>query len=207
MSRKLNLRFLVRGLLVAITVFLFLPTVVLGQEAPSQFRDVLPSPTQIERLPTRFRSIGEVVATIFNIVIGAAGAIFLVLLLIGGVQYMTAAGNEENTTKAKKLLVDAVIGLVLTLSAWAIGTFILNQFYGRGGVFLPGGGGPPRGPTTTPPTTSQPTRPNWSNYLATGTLDVNAFQNDCRRFGGVPSGRNCTIQGVTYTLQENGDVT
>lgn len=113
---------------------------------PEEFRGVLPfpgdNPRVIENLPTRFRSIADVVATIFNIVIGISGAIFMVLLLVGGVQYMTAAGNEENTTKAKKLLVDAVIGLVLTLSAWAIGTFILRQFYGPStGVFLPSGGG------------------------------------------------------------------
>lgn len=98
-------------------------------EAPAAFKDVLPDPRTIENLPTRFRSLAEIVATVFNIVIGISGAIFMVLLLIGGIQYMTAAGNEENTTKSKKLLVDAVIGLVLTLSAWAIGTFILRQFY------------------------------------------------------------------------------
>ncbi|MFY9484480.1 MAG: pilin [Patescibacteria group bacterium] len=113
---------------------------------PEQFRDVLPfqsgpGATRIENLPDRFQSLAQIVATIFNIVIGISGSIFMVLLLIGGIQYMTAAGNEENTTKAKKLLVDAVIGLVLTLSAWAIGTFILRQFYlPTSGIIRPGGG-------------------------------------------------------------------
>ena len=45
---------------------------------------------------------------------------------------MTSAGNEETATKAKKLLLDAVIGIVIVVSAWAISTWILG---GIGGSF------------------------------------------------------------------------
>ncbi|MBI3261309.1 hypothetical protein HYZ64_03010 [Candidatus Berkelbacteria bacterium] len=186
-------------------------TVDFRGKAPDEFKDVLPDPRTIENLPTRFQSLAQIVATIFNIVIGISGAIFMVLLLVGGIQYMTAAGNEENTTKAKKLLVDAVIGLVLTLSAWAIGTFILRQFYGpTSDIVVPRpttNTRPPSGPTGGG-TQTQVVTPNWTNYLSgAGSLDENAFHADCTRFGGVPSGRNCTINGKSYTLQENGDVT
>lgn len=83
---------------------------------------------------TRFGSVSDAVSTIFNTVIAAAAAIFVILLLVGGVQYLSAAGNEEATAKAKKLLVDAVIGLIIVLAAWAIGKFILSRF------FVPGAG-------------------------------------------------------------------
>ncbi|MBI3495379.1 hypothetical protein HY065_02020 [Candidatus Berkelbacteria bacterium] len=75
-----------------------------------------------------FRDIPTAIRTIFNTVIAAAGAIFVVLLLVGGVQYLSAAGNEEATAKAKKLLVDAIIGLIIVLAAWAIGQFVLTKF-------------------------------------------------------------------------------
>lgn len=86
---------------------------------------------------SRFGSVNQAVNTIFNTVIAAAAAIFVILLLVGGVQYLSAAGNEEATAKAKKLLVDAVIGLIIVLAAWAIGRFVLSRFFtpGAGVIF------------------------------------------------------------------------
>jgi len=76
---------------------------------------------------TGFDTLPETITTLFNFVIILASVIFVVLFLVGGIQYLTAAGNEEATGKAKRLLVDAIIGLVIVLAAWAIGNFILNQ--------------------------------------------------------------------------------
>lgn len=102
-----------------------------GQFDPEQ----LTTPTGVRQ--SRFGSVNEAVNTIFNTVIAAAAAIFVILLLVGGVQYLSAAGNEEATAKAKKLLVDAVIGLIIVLAAWAIGRFILSRFFqpGAGVIF------------------------------------------------------------------------
>lgn len=86
---------------------------------------------------SRFGSVNQAVNTIFNTVIAAAAAIFVILLLVGGVQYLGAAGNEESTAKAKKLLIDAVIGLIIVLAAWAVGRFVLSRFFqpGAGVIF------------------------------------------------------------------------
>lgn len=65
-------------------------------------------------------------AFIFNTVIGISGAIFMIMLLVGGITYLTGAGNEEQTGKSKKIMVDAVIGLVLTLSAYGIGKMVID---------------------------------------------------------------------------------
>lgn len=73
-----------------------------------------------------FDSVQDTIDTIFKIVIAAAGAIFVVLLLVGGIQYLTAAGNEETTAKARRLLVDSIVGLFIVLAAWAIGNFVLS---------------------------------------------------------------------------------
>ena len=48
------------------------------------------------------------------------------MLLFGAFSYLLGAGNEEKTGKAKKLMVDAVIGVALTASAYGIGQFVLN---------------------------------------------------------------------------------
>lgn len=74
-----------------------------------------------------FSDLNTAVTTLFNIAIWASAIIFLVLFVVGGIQYLTSAGNEEATGKAKKLLVDAIIGLIIVLAAWAIGSWLLTR--------------------------------------------------------------------------------
>lgn len=74
-----------------------------------------------------FGNLGDAINTVFRVIVYAAAVIFLLLFIVGGIQYLTSAGNEEASGKAKKLLVDAIIGLIIVLLAWAAGTWILNQ--------------------------------------------------------------------------------
>ena len=64
---------------------------------------------------------------IYGFVIGIATLIFVILFLVGGIMYLTAAGNDESTKKARSLIVDAVIGLIIVLIAWSAGNYIINQ--------------------------------------------------------------------------------
>lgn len=94
---------------------------------------------------TGFSNLSTSINTIFNFVIVLAAIIFVIFFLVGGIQYLTAAGNEEATGKAKRLLVDAIIGLVIVLAAWAVGNFILDRLgvsvSTSGGTAAGGGGG------------------------------------------------------------------
>ncbi len=54
------------------------------------------------------------------------GTLFLVLMIYGGFLWMSDQGNEEQVTKAKKLIQAAITGLVIVLSAYAITFFLLN---------------------------------------------------------------------------------
>jgi hypothetical protein len=58
-----------------------------------------------------------------------AGLVCVVLLVIAGTQYMTSSGNPEKLAHAKKIIKDALIGLVIVLSAVTI-TTILSHAYG-----------------------------------------------------------------------------
>lgn len=57
-------------------------------------------------------------------VLSFLGVIFLILMIVGGIQWMTAAGNQERVAKAKQLITSAIIGLVIVFSAYAITAFI-----------------------------------------------------------------------------------
>ncbi len=56
------------------------------------------------------------------------GIIFLVLILFAGFQWMMSGGNEEKVGKAKKLLINAVIGLVIILVSWLLARYLLIMF-------------------------------------------------------------------------------
>lgn len=81
------------------------------------------------QIPSNFTDLPLIIGRIFTVTITAAGGLFVIMLLFGGLNYLTGSGNEESTKKAKGRIIDATIGIVITLSAWAIGTFVLNQFY------------------------------------------------------------------------------
>lgn len=79
----------------------------------------------------------QIIGRIINIFLGLLGVIFLVLLLYAGYLWMTSAGDPEKVKKAQQTIKNAIIGLVIIASAWAIVSFILNALIG---ATQPGGG-------------------------------------------------------------------
>lgn len=67
------------------------------------------------------------VAQIINVVLTLLGIIAVIIVLLGGFKWMTAGGNEDKVSEAKKLLGAGVIGLVIILAAWGIASFVLEQ--------------------------------------------------------------------------------
>ncbi|HCU48075.1 TPA: hypothetical protein DIC39_03425 [Patescibacteria group bacterium] len=67
-----------------------------------------------------------VTAKIINIVLGFLGVVFIVLIIYAGFQWMTASGNEEKISQAKKMIGNAVIGLLIILASYAITFFIFT---------------------------------------------------------------------------------
>jgi len=65
---------------------------------------------------------GQVITAITSLL----GIIFILLTIYGGFLYMNARGNEEQTKKAKAIITQALIGLVIILAAYAISYFILK---------------------------------------------------------------------------------
>lgn len=74
------------------------------------------------------RGVSEIVG-FTNFIVSIVGPIAVLVMLAGGVMYMTAAGNQENMDKAKRMIFTALIGIVLMYGAFAIvSTFIVGQF-------------------------------------------------------------------------------
>lgn len=67
------------------------------------------------------------IGSVIGILLSFVGVIFLILIIYAGISWMTASGNQEKVTKAKDLIINAVIGLIIVLAAYAITAFIGNR--------------------------------------------------------------------------------
>jgi hypothetical protein len=68
-----------------------------------------------------------VAKNLIQVILGFLGIIAVVIILLGGFKWMTAAGNEDKVGEAKKIIVAGVIGLIIILGAWAIANFVLTN--------------------------------------------------------------------------------
>ena len=67
------------------------------------------------------------VNTIINVIIGVVGFVAVVIIILGGVQYTTSAGDPGKVKKAKDTILYGIIGLVVALLAFAIVNFVLSS--------------------------------------------------------------------------------
>jgi len=81
------------------------------------------------------------VGRIIRVFLGLLGIIAVSLMIWAGYIWMTAAGNPEKIDQAKKIMQNAVIGLVIIVSAYAIAEFILRAITGQLGP-IGGSSGP-----------------------------------------------------------------
>ncbi|RMD51547.1 hypothetical protein D6827_02080 [Candidatus Parcubacteria bacterium] len=70
--------------------------------------------------------ITSIISTIINVFLSILGIVLLVLILYSGFLWMTAGGNSDKVKKARSYLMNAIIGLIIILSAYGISNFIIN---------------------------------------------------------------------------------
>ncbi len=73
-------------------------------------------------------TVDSIIARVIFIGLGLVGVVFFALTLLAGFNWMIAQGNEEKVTKAKNTLLNSIIGLIITLAAYAISYFLISYF-------------------------------------------------------------------------------
>lgn len=71
--------------------------------------------------------IDPIIATIIQTALSLIGVIFLLLIIYGGYNWMTAAGDNSKVETAKNTITRAVMGLVVVLAAYAISYFVIQS--------------------------------------------------------------------------------
>lgn len=102
------------------TLALVLPAVVLAQNPPACTGSVAGTGSLV---PCELGKTGDVVAVvraIIRFIILIAFVIAFIMLLVGGIRWILAGGDEKGVEKARGTITAALIGLVVVLIAFAL---------------------------------------------------------------------------------------
>ncbi len=72
-------------------------------------------------------SLTDVIRNVINIFSIIIGLVAVIMLMVGGFKYITAAGESSNITSAKQTIMYAIIGLVVAALSQSIVWFVLNK--------------------------------------------------------------------------------
>lgn len=69
------------------------------------------------------QNVGKIITILFSVL----GVLFTVLIVYAGYLWMTARGEDEQVNKAKSIISQAVIGLIVLLMAYSITSFVIPR--------------------------------------------------------------------------------
>jgi hypothetical protein len=117
MLRILKIKLIITLLLI---IFILLPVFVLAQTGTSMYGILHDAAGPAGAGYDTGAYLPRVAGSIARIFISILGVIFISYILYGGYLWMTAAGNEEKIEKAKTIIRQVIIGLIVVLAAAAI---------------------------------------------------------------------------------------
>ena len=74
-------------------------------------------------------TITNIISALIILVLIIAALVFLFMLILGGIRYITSGGDKAQTESARGQITAALIGLVIVFAAWAV-INLVNLFFG-----------------------------------------------------------------------------
>ncbi|MBQ3432909.1 hypothetical protein IJG22_01260 [Candidatus Saccharibacteria bacterium] len=71
-----------------------------------------------------------IIINILNGIIAVSGLIAVIFIVVGGINYMTSAGEASKIEKAKKTILYSVIGLAICALSFAIVNYVIKNIIG-----------------------------------------------------------------------------
>lgn len=68
-----------------------------------------------------------VITNVVNILLFIIGAASVIMIVIGGLRYVTSGGDSGSVNSAKNTILYAIVGLVIAFMAYAIVNFVVTQ--------------------------------------------------------------------------------
>ena len=100
-----------------------------GDVSNQQTGDITSKPVTIDN-PLTVSSPQALIGNIIAAVLGLVGSVSLLMFIVGGLTWMTAAGSEDKIKKGKNIITWATIGLVVIFSSYAIVKLLFTDILG-----------------------------------------------------------------------------
>lgn len=71
--------------------------------------------------------ISKVVATVVNILSLIAGIAAVIMIIVGGLRYITSGGDSSKVASAKSAIIYSIVGLIIVALAQFIVRYVLNE--------------------------------------------------------------------------------
>ena len=72
-------------------------------------------------------SAAELISNVVGILFFVVGSASVIVLIVAGIMFVVSAGNEKTTKQAKDAILYAIVGIIISVAAFAITSFINNQ--------------------------------------------------------------------------------
>ncbi len=77
--------------------------------------------------------MNDVIKTIITTMLFIVGILAVIMIIYGGIRYVTAHGDKTQVASAKDTVVYAVVGLVVAIVAYALVDWVVKAFQAKGG--------------------------------------------------------------------------
>lgn len=71
--------------------------------------------------------IGGILTSVINLLLVVAGVIAVIMVIVGGIRYITSDGDSGKANQAKNTILYAVIGVVVTVMSYSIVNFVIGR--------------------------------------------------------------------------------
>ena len=72
-------------------------------------------------------SLAQMIGRGINVILGVLGLILVILIIYAGFIWTMARGEAKDVEKAKNMIKNAVVGLIIVFAAYAIAAFVLDN--------------------------------------------------------------------------------
>lgn len=127
-------RMKVLGLSIVIAASVCVPAIVQAQGVVDTIKGGLTSAATPAGYTKGATDLPTIVGGLIGAALGLLGVLLLVYIMYGGFLWMTAGGDEKKVISAKNVIKNAIIGLVIIASSYALANFILGP-QGLGAAF------------------------------------------------------------------------
>lgn len=103
--------------------FVFSFNIVLASSGP-----IVPQGDKYDTGDYELNDFLQIGINVTNIILGVVGSLTLLMFVYGGIMMLISAGNSEKVTKARGIIVAAVIGLAIVFASYLIIQFIMSAF-------------------------------------------------------------------------------